>query len=76
MRNKYPGPCYRCGKIVAKGEGHFEKIPLGWRVQHHSCAVLYRGTKHTVTTAFAQEENITDQWDREAGDNGWCLPND
>lgn len=48
MRNKYPGICYRCNQIVAKGEGHFEKVngikPLskGWRVQHAECAIKYR----------------------------------
>lgn len=26
MRNKYPGTCYRCGKPVAAGEGHFEMM--------------------------------------------------
>lgn len=29
MRNKYPGTCYRCGKRVEAGQGHFEKIPSG-----------------------------------------------
>jgi hypothetical protein len=47
MRNKYPGTCYRCGKRVEVGEGHFERIPgKGWRVQHAECAIKYRGTKH------------------------------
>jgi hypothetical protein len=56
MRNKYPGICYRCGKRVEAGEGHFEgygtrcsrrkfrqKITR-WRVQHAECAIKYRGT--------------------------------
>lgn len=47
MRNKYPGVCYRCGKPVKAGEGHFEKIrgssgPKRWRVQHASCAIEHR----------------------------------
>lgn len=55
MRNKHPGTCYRCGKYVAKGEGHFEKVckdhfrkwpalPPGtqWLVQHALCARKYR----------------------------------
>jgi len=47
MRNKYPGICYRCGKFVKAGDGHFEKIPhsSNWRVQHADCAIAYRGTK-------------------------------
>lgn len=47
MRNKFPGICYRCGKPVAKGEGHFEKIkgPVKWRTQHASCAIENRKEK-------------------------------
>lgn len=44
MRNAYPGPCYRCGATVAAGKGHFERFNGGWRVQHASCAITYRGT--------------------------------
>ena len=39
MRNKYPGICYRCGKHVEKGDGHFEKTKDGWRVQHAECCL-------------------------------------
>lgn len=47
MRNKYAGVCYRCGKVVAKGEGHFERYQFGWRTQHADCAIKFRGTdKH------------------------------
>lgn len=50
MRNKYPGICYRCGKRVEVGEGHFERVPgRGWRVQHADCAIKYRGTKTVFT---------------------------
>ena len=38
-RNKYPGVCYRCKNVVKKGEGHFEKIKDGWRVQHVECCL-------------------------------------
>jgi hypothetical protein len=51
MRNKYPGICYRCGKRVEAGEGHFEKIigtKNSWRVQHAECAIKYRGTKQNI----------------------------
>lgn len=50
MRNKFPGACYRCGKMVAKGEGHFEKIRGAnrgnqWRTQHAECCIKYREEK-------------------------------
>lgn len=44
MRNRYPGICYRCGEWVKAGEGHFERIPGGWRTQHAHCAIRFRGT--------------------------------
>lgn len=43
MRNKYPGTCYRCGTTVDPGDGHFEKTRTGWRTQHASCAIHWRG---------------------------------
>lgn len=43
MRNKYPGICYRCGKPVAAGDGHFERFRGGWRTQHADCAIQHRG---------------------------------
>lgn len=53
MRNKYPGTCYRCGKIVQANAGHFELIPgkqradaRKWRFQHADCAIKFRGTQH------------------------------
>ena len=42
MRNSFPGTCYRCGTFCAAGEGHFERVPGRWRVQHASCAIEYR----------------------------------
>lgn len=44
MRNKYPGTCYRCGKRVEAGDGHFERFGGGWRTQHATCAIEFRGT--------------------------------
>lgn len=44
MRNQYPGTCYRCGHRVEAGEGHFERMQGGWRIQHAGCAIQYRGT--------------------------------
>lgn len=26
MRNRYPGICYRCNKLVEVGKGHFERV--------------------------------------------------
>jgi hypothetical protein len=54
-RNKFSGTCYRCGKIVDPGAGHYEKVTYAtrkkyggwigsWLVQHASCAKLYRNT--------------------------------
>ena len=43
MRNKYPGVCYRCDKPVVPGDGHFEWFKGGWRTQHASCAIKFRG---------------------------------
>lgn len=34
MRNKHAGTCYRCGKTVEAGTGHFERRKGGWRVHH------------------------------------------
>jgi hypothetical protein len=44
VRNQYPGICYRCGKNVEAGAGHFERLGRTWRVQHAECAIKYRGT--------------------------------
>jgi hypothetical protein len=59
MRNKFPGQCYRCGKQVAAGAGHFERpstktleklglvaVRNRWLIQHADCAIKYRGTNH------------------------------
>lgn len=48
-RNKYAGQCYRCRKTVQPGDGHFERILGGWRVQHASCAVIHRFTDYGKT---------------------------
>jgi hypothetical protein len=51
MRNKFPGVCYRCGKLVEPGDGHFERFLGGWRTQHASCAIKFRGTPSPVREA-------------------------
>lgn len=45
MRNRYPGTCYRCGKTVDAGDGHFERHNGGWRTQHASCAIAHRNAQ-------------------------------
>jgi hypothetical protein len=36
VRNKFKGVCYRCGKVVEAGDGHFEKLDRS----EHSLAVV------------------------------------
>lgn len=57
MRNKYPGICYRCNERVEAGDGHFERFAGGWRTQHASCAIKFRGTPDPAREALrpAQE---------------------
>ena len=43
MRNRFPGTCYRCGKIVEAGAGHFVRFQGSWRTQHADCAIEHRG---------------------------------
>lgn len=46
MRNRFPGPCYRCGTLVEASAGHFERHPTAsgkWRTQHVECAIHHRG---------------------------------
>jgi hypothetical protein len=53
VRNKHPGPCYICGKMVAVGEGHFERNGKGgWRVRHIPCKTdkQAKGVRHDQTT--------------------------
>lgn len=46
MRNKFAGKCYRFGKKVEPGQGHFEKWNGVFRTQHADCAIQHRGTNH------------------------------
>lgn len=55
MRNKHAGTCYRCGGRVEPGAGHFERHRGGWRVQHATCAIVYRGTKRDITNTKPKE---------------------
>lgn len=52
MRNRYPGVCYQCNKMVMKGDGFFELIPHSqrvdnqkWRLQHNKCCQKAREKK-------------------------------
>ena len=47
-RNQFGGDCYRCGRWVAPGTGHFERYSGGWRVQH-----AYGGWRGGVTCSDA-----------------------
>lgn len=61
MRNSYPGTCYRCGKRVEDGQGHYERFSrrhrkkhpdapfnINWLTQHVECAIEFRGTAHSI----------------------------
>lgn len=37
MRNRYPGICYKCLKLVEKNTGRFERLLGTWRVIHDKC---------------------------------------
>lgn len=52
MRNQYPGKCYRCGKTVDAGDGHFERFAHSWRLQHATCAIEHRGTPDPARQAL------------------------
>lgn len=56
-RNRDPGTCYRCGKMVDVGQGFVEKVtkrqrrkwrevlkPTDWLLQHATCASRHKGT--------------------------------
>ncbi len=45
MRNRYAGKCYRCGKTVDVGKGHFERYNGGWLTIHAECVLLQRKEK-------------------------------
>jgi hypothetical protein len=65
MRNQYPGTCYRCGKLVAAGDGHFERFRGGWRTQHATCAIEFRGIPDSARQADAQRR--TEYWATQTG---------
>lgn len=75
MRNQFPGVCFRCGKTVAAGAGHFEKVTkvqiekygdlargYKWLVQHADCAIQHRGTVKTCMPDRAIEDGADDEF--------------
>ena len=57
-RNTYPGTCYRCGRTVAAGAGHFERYGRAWRVQHAECAIQFRGTNVGVERGVSVPQHV------------------
>jgi hypothetical protein len=51
MRNRYPAPCWKCGKVVQPDDGYFERHKGGWRVQHVAC----QGEEGTLKPIFDKE---------------------
>ena len=55
MRNQYPGTCYRCGRYVNKGEGHFELIRhpsfKKWQIHCAECAITNKINKGRIKNA-------------------------
>lgn len=67
MRNSYEGVCYRCGGVVAKNAGHFERFgkhhrkrhpdapfTVRWLTQH--AAIKHRGTEHSIWNKKEEQE--------------------
>lgn len=74
MRNRYPGPCYRCGMHVQVGEGHFERVRgKGWRVQHADCAIRWSG-KPAPTKAEARSARERSLGEYEPDQRAGFLP--
>lgn len=65
MRNRFPGICYRCGKQVGAGEGHFERFRGAWRTQHAECAIEFRGVPDPERDADQHR-----RWERLAAGTG------
>lgn len=67
MPNHYSGTCYRCGREVLGGEGHFERIRderrgeqggRRWRVQHAACALAARREQTAQRGAGSQRKEV------------------
>lgn len=55
-RNKYPGTCRRCGRIVGAGEGYLWKRGGKWQLEH---ADFPGDGRVTCAAARLDEENLT-----------------
>jgi ribosome-binding protein aMBF1 (putative translation factor) len=51
MRNKYAGNCFRCGKRVWPGEGHFQRHKGSWLVVCLDCVDKHRAEKEAKEKA-------------------------
>lgn len=76
MRNTFSGVCYRCGKTVAAGAGHFERNWTGvgakWRTQHAECAIKFRGVQtedHKIEEQKRQAARVR-RWQETAAGTG------
>mgnify|MGYP003418643531 CR=1 FL=1 len=58
MRNRYPGPCYRCAGWVEAGAGHFERLGRVWRVQHAECAIQFRGVRDEARERQCEADQV------------------
>lgn len=69
-RNKYGGPCYRCGKWVEKMKGCIERVTrerlenlklsrtnTQWLTQHHECAKKYAGTFYSWNNKIGETDD-------------------
>jgi len=45
VKSRFAGVCYRCNKLVAAGDGHFERYNGGWRTQHVKCSIEHKKVK-------------------------------
>ena len=58
MRNKLPGPCFRCEDIVEPGDGYYQRVKIagkwGWHTQHKTCALRWRDAAQAPTVVAAK----------------------
>lgn len=52
MRNRYPGPCRWCGKIVEPNTGNVMGSPGKWEFSHDHCIPEYQRPKRKVPMEY------------------------